>query len=131
MFAEHSIVFITLGAIALGVLGAALAIVFERVAFALAGFFAGAYLAGAVCNAIGTTTPLVLVVVIAGLFSALIATLLMDWAIIVLSAFCGAVAIVFGLDLSPPLSLAAIGTLAVLGTFAQQVALRRRGGQPP
>jgi hypothetical protein len=74
-----------LGGLGAGLIGALLAIFVQRVAFIVAGFFAGAYsayLLAPVVGAGGASLPLAIAGAVIG---AIAAILLMDWAIIVLS----------------------------------------------
>ena len=79
-------------AIAAGLIGAVLSMLFERVAFALSGFYATAYLAIIFAAKFGFDIVPVSVIFAAGLLGAFLTALLMDWAIIVLSSLAGAAA---------------------------------------
>ena len=98
-----------------GLLGALLAVVAQRVAFAIGGFFAGSYIALATVAHFGIDTNSNIVVVVGGVVGAVIAAILMDAAIIVLSSLVGAGAIVQAVNLNQParsllfLGLAAAG----------------------
>jgi hypothetical protein len=112
--------------LAAGVLGAILAILAERVAFALAGFYAGAYLALIAAHSFGFASQGTLWLAAGGVIGAVVAALIMDWAIIVLSSLAGAGAIVGAVDLSET-----TGTLAFLILTAVGAAVQARLMAPP
>jgi hypothetical protein len=82
-----------LAAIGAGILGAILGILIERLAFAIAGFFAGGYLAIAVAAHLHAGGNPHIFWIVGGIIGAIIAAMVMDWAIIVLSSLAGAAAI--------------------------------------
>jgi hypothetical protein len=88
-------------AIVMGLIGAVLSMLYERVAFALAGFYAAGYLAIVLAAKLGIDTVTVGVVLTVGLLGALLAALLMDGAIIVLSSLAGAAAIISTIAAAP------------------------------
>ena len=90
---------IWLAAAAAGLIGAIVAMLFQRVAFALAGFYAGAYLALIAAERFLPGAVGVGAVIVGGLVGAIAAALIMDWAIIVLSSMVGAALIVSSLAL--------------------------------
>jgi hypothetical protein len=102
-----------------GLLGAVLAVLAERVAFALAGFYAGAYLAlvSAHSFAIGDHSTLLLVA--GGVIGAVLAVLVMDWAIIILSSLVGAGAIVAAAGMGQPTGALVFVVLTVVGAAIQ------------
>ena len=108
--------FIGLGA---GLLGALLAILAQRVAFALAGFYAGAYFALIVAQSFGAGGHNILLYAVCGVIGAVLAALMMDWAIILLSCLAGAGAIVVTLGLGPTMSPIVFVILLIAGTFVQ------------
>jgi len=103
-----------------GLLGALLAVIFERVAFALAGFYAAAYLALILLDRLGVGGAATVTVLLSGLAGALVAALVMDWAIIVLSALVGAAAIVAVFALPPVIEIALFIVLATVGVAVQR-----------
>lgn len=119
-------------AAAAGVIGALLAILFQRVAFALGGFYAGAYLALVAAERFlpGAAGPLT--AIIGGLLGAVAAALIMDWAIIVLSSMVGAALIVSSIGLGNLGSLLAYVGLVAIGIIvqAQLTRGRARGAAP-
>ncbi len=80
--------------IGMGLVGAVLAIVYERVAFGLAGFYAAVFLVIAYADKLGFADMPAVTPYVAGIIGALLAVLLTDWTIIVLSALTGAAVIV-------------------------------------
>jgi hypothetical protein len=86
-----------LAAVAAGVVGAVLGIFIQRLAFAIGGFFAGWYLAFAIATQMHAPGDTNIWMIAGGILGAIVAALVMDWAIIVLSSLVGAAAI-----LSPP-----------------------------
>ncbi len=105
VFAEQTEAVRILIAIAAGALGAIIAVVLNRVGFAIGGLYAGGYLALSIANAAGSSGNHLVWFVIGGAIGAIAAALLMDWAIIVLSALVGAGAIVDVAGLTPLVSL--------------------------
>jgi len=82
-----------LAALAAGVVGAVLGIFIQRLAFAIGGFFAGGYLAIAIATQMHAPGDPNIWLIAGGVLGAIIAALVMDWAIIVLSSLAGATAI--------------------------------------
>jgi hypothetical protein len=76
-----------LAALAAGVVGALLAMLAQRVAFALGGFYAGGYLALLAGESLQPGGNLSLWLIVGGVIGAVIATLVMDWAVIVMSSW--------------------------------------------
>jgi hypothetical protein len=81
---------ILLVAIIAGLLGAVIAVFAQRIAFALAGFFAGGYLVLMAGQLFGTYSANELFFMIGGITGALLTAVFMDWAIIMLSCLAGA-----------------------------------------
>ncbi len=108
-------------AIGMGCLGALLAILAQRLAFTVAGFFAGVFLAVRVSQflALPENGAMLWVIIGIGLIGAVIATLIMDEAITVLACLVGAGAIVGELPLSPLLDFVVFVILAVAGFLIQ------------
>jgi len=102
-----------------GLLGALVAVVAQRIAFAIGGFFAGAYIALGIVEQFNLGVNPNILAVVGGVIVAVIATMVMDAAIIVLSSLVGSGAIVQALDLQQPVrSLLFVG-LAVVGIVIQ------------
>ncbi len=111
-----------------GIIGAVLAMLFQRVAFALAGFYAGGYLAIFVVQWFGWGV-LDLTILVGGVIGAVLATLVMDWAIIVLSSFVGAGLIVASLGLDSLQGAILAGVLAAVGILVQGTLMRSKYSQ--
>lgn len=127
LLADTQLVIQLLAAVAAGVIGALLAVVFQRVAFAIGGLFAGVYLAHGLAVSLGVDPEFqVIWLAIAGAVGAVIAALAMDWAIIVLTALVGARAIVDALDISDGISALLFVILTALG-----IAIQARQFSPP
>jgi Domain of unknown function (DUF4203) len=103
-----------------GLLGALLAVLAERVAFALAGFYAGAYLALEAARSFGTGDHSTLWLLAGGAIGAVLAALIMDWAIIVLSSLVGAGAIVGATSMGPTTAALVFVVLTVVGIVVQE-----------
>lgn len=117
-------------AVIIGALGALLAVFAQRFAFGLGGFYVGGYLALNLAKAGAITSNAMLVwFAIGAILGAIIAVVLMDWAIIILSSLAGAGAIVDALVLSPAVSLAVFIGLAILGIIVQARQLEPRRTQ--
>lgn len=114
-------------AIAVGLIGAVLSMLFERAAFALGGFYAAAYIAIVLAAKFGFDATPVNVVLAVGVLGALLATLLMDWAIIALSSLAGATAIVSTVAAEPIGETAFFFVLVTIGVLVQWAVLARRG----
>jgi hypothetical protein len=108
-----------------GILGAILAISFQKVAVALAGFAAGSYIVVNVMGLFGRTDgPLIwLPYVIGGLIGAIILFIVFDWALIILSSLAGSSVIVQSIELGPQLEILIFIGLIILG-FAIQFATK-------
>ena len=111
--------------ILLGLGGALLAVFFERLAFALAGFYCGVFLAAGLSLETGLFPQSILLLLAGGLVGAVLAALVMDWALAALSALAGAGAVVMALPLSPGFKAALWLGLALMGYFFQMGRLRR------
>ena len=112
-----------------GVLGLLLALLVQKVAVAVAGFFIGAYL---VAGALGWQLPPLrpgqqLVLLLAGVVAAILALVLFDLALILYSAIAGASLIVENvhLRLSGSARLLALVVLAAVGAAFQAQMLQR------
>jgi hypothetical protein len=102
-----------LAAIGAGLIGVLLAVFAGRVAFAIGGFFAGAYIALMIVQHFGIAVNPNVPLVVGGVIGAVIAAALMDTAIIVLSSLMGAGAIAQEIDVTQPVrSLIFVGLVA-------------------
>jgi hypothetical protein len=116
-------------AILAGVVGIVLAIFVQKVAVAIAGFFAGGwfalqFLGLSLGHAQGTD---LIIFVVAGVIAAILALVLFNFALIVLSSLAGADLIVEALRPGPELARIALIGLAVVGITVQMgITARRR-----
>lgn len=108
-----------------GLIGALLAVLVERLAFALVGFYAGAYLGLIGAQSFGVGGNTILLFAVSGLIGAVFAALIMDWVIIVLSCLVGAGAIVVSLGLDQMVGLLVFIVLAAVGIFFQAKVMAR------
>jgi hypothetical protein len=106
-------------ALGAGFLGALLAVLVQRVAFALAGFYGGAYLAFIAAQSFGAIGVSIPLFIVGGVVGAIIAALITDWAIIVISSLVGAGAVVQALVLGKPISIMVFLVLATAGILVQ------------
>jgi hypothetical protein len=124
---------IVLVGIVIGVAGAALALVLQRIALAVAGFLAGGYVALGLLGLLGggAQRATLLPFLLGGAVGALLIVFLFDWALIVLSSLTGSSVIVQSLDLGPALqALLFLGLLAI-GIASQARMMRRQNAAPP
>jgi hypothetical protein len=108
-------------AVGAGVLGAIIGIFVQRLAFAIGGFFAGGYFAVAIAARFGLAGDPNVWAIVGGVIGAILAALLMDWAIIVLSSLAGAAAIMspFQPKLDPKIAAAIYLVLVAVGIVFQ------------
>jgi len=108
-----------LAGLGLGIIGAVLSMFFQRLVFALAGFYAGSYLALAGALAYGIMTNNIILLFAGGIIGAIVAALIMDWAIIILSCLVGAGAIVVSIQTGKILSPVIYIALVIIGVAIQ------------
>lgn len=110
-------------ALGVGIIGALVAILLQRMAFVLAGFFAGFFIVLMAAQSFGLNDISAILFVFGGAVGAVVGYIFIDWAIIVLSAMIGAgviVNVLIGvLRLSPVISMAFFISLAVIGAVVQ------------
>jgi uncharacterized membrane protein YccC len=108
------------GGLAAGLIGSVLALFFQRVAFGLAGFFAGAYLGVLVVQTTGLGGGNSIIgFAVGGLGGTVAALLLMNWAIIIFSSLVGAGAILTQLPLGPRALALVFVALVIIGIMVQ------------
>ena len=112
--------------VAVGFIGAVLAVFFQRVAVIGAGFLAGGYLVTTLLGmfSVNPASTSWLPFIIGGILGALLMTVIFDWALIVLSAMTGAVLIANFAQLGQPKP---ITTFLIVGLFILGVILQ---GEP-
>ncbi len=118
-----------LGGLGAGLIGALLAIFVQRVAFILAGFFAGAYFALLLAHPLGVTGASLILAVACGIIGAIVAAMLMDWAIIVLSCLVGAGAVVSRLGLRDANTAIVFLVLVIVGILVQAKLMEHTEGK--
>jgi hypothetical protein len=118
-----------LAAVVGGILGAILGMFAQRVAFSIGGLFAGGYLGLALAHGAEIPGEPIVWLAVGAILGAIIAALVMDWAIIVLSSLAGAAAIVgtarAQFDLEATVAMLLVVALALLGIVVQGRRLRR------
>jgi hypothetical protein len=119
-----------MAALLLGILGAVLGILFQRVAFAMGGLFAGGYLGLALAQTADAPGEPLAYFVVGAILGAFVAALLMDWAIIILSSLAGAAAIVDQFKLSPSAAAVLFVALAAIGILVQARRLPTAASRP-
>jgi len=110
---------------AAGLLGALLAVFAERIAFSVAGFFAGSYLALIVAESLVGNGHSIVWFSVGGVIGAMFAALVMDWAIIILSCLVGAGAVLQAVDLGQTMSVIVFVVLVSAGVVLQSRLMRR------
>lgn len=116
-------------AIGIGLLGAVLAIVLQKVAVVLAGAAAGGLWALHLAEQAGLASPLPLVAfVVAAILAAILAALLFEWALIILSSLTGASLVVQAVTLTAGAETVLWIVLLVVGIVVQ-AQLRTRSGR--
>lgn len=127
----HSRWLIWATAVLAGLAGALLAVLLQRVAFIMAGFYGGGYLAIILVQSFGWPISETLVTVVGGIIGALFVALAVDWAIIVISSLAGSSIIVSALELQSIMGLFIGGVLAGLGIIIQTAYLRKTSNSAP
>ena len=114
-------------AIVLGILGAMLALVLQKIAIAIAGFLVGGHLATTIMVAFVNTQAQYfgLTFIIGGIIGALLLLLLFDWALILFSSIAGAELIATNLHLPPTGTTILVIVLTVFGIVVQSAMLSR------
>ena len=118
-FAGHQQWVILLVAMATGLIGALLAVFAQRVAFALAGFFAGAYITYLLTHLYGLYEMNVFLSLAGGVTGAVLAVIFIDWAVIALSSLVGAGIIIDALNPGQTTGLIIFTLLVSAGVFFQ------------
>src|SRR5919197_794969 len=114
-------------ALVLGLIGALLALFFQKIAIAVLGFLAGGKLAGAIAAAflIQYAQYSTVIFLVGGLVGAILLLVLFDWALIVVSALIGAHLIQSTIVLPASGSTIVLIGLAIIGILVQATSLRR------
>lgn len=121
---EVIILVVSIGA---GIIGALLAIFFQRVAVGLGGFAAGGYIAMSLLNGFGVQTNQMVWIVLfgSGIIGALLLFVIFDRALIVLSSISGASLLAQAVQLHPTVEWVSFFMLLVIGVAFQSMWLRK------
>jgi hypothetical protein len=113
-----------------GIIGALLAVVLQQVAVGIAGFIAGGYVVISFLNLIGVQEPLLswILAAVGAVAGLVLAVMLFDWALILLSSAAGATLLVQSLVLAPPLNFIIFAAALILGILIQ-TAMMLGGGE--
>ena len=124
---QPSSVLALLVVLALGVLGALLALFLQKIAIAVLGFLAGGKLASAIAAAffVHYAQHSTIIFVVGGIIGAILLLAVFDWALIVASSFIGAYLIQSAILLPPTGSTIVFIGLAILGIVVQAASFRR------
>ena len=118
-------------AVAAGLVGALAAIFLQRIAVAVTGFVALAYLVWEVGPEIGLGGQVeTVVMLVAGVLGAIFASLLFDWALIFLSSLIGSAILVDAFGLEQQAAIVVMVVLTVAGISIQSNMLKRDKGKP-
>lgn len=117
---ESRVVILTV-ALAMGLLGAVLAIFLQYLAVGLAGFLAGIYLITAFSSLLKLeiNSYLWLFAIVGGVIAAVLALMLLDWALIILSSLVGAILVCQALQLQQGMAVLVFVVLAAVGMLIQ------------
>lgn len=117
---QSETVILTISLIA-GLLGAVVAVMLQKVAVGIAGFFAGGYVVYYLIDFLTMDVGQFfwLAVIAGGILGAVLAGSMFDWALILLSSASGAMIIVQSLNLPSPLSIVVLAGLFIVGILMQ------------
>ena len=123
----HSNLFLLILATISGVIGAVLALFFQKLAIGLAGFAGGGYIALNLLNLFGIRIEQAvwLPYLIGGIIGALLLFFIFDWALILVSSLAGATLIIQAAKLSPGIEMAVYFVLIIAGIVIQTVLYRK------
>ncbi len=113
-------------ALLVGLVGALLAIFFQRLAIGVAGFLAGAYLASRFSSQLVTQLkiPTLVIIIVGGVIGLILMYIIFEWALILLSSLAGAILVVDGLKLAGLIAVIAGVFLFVIGIIFQSILSR-------
>lgn len=112
-------------AVLLGVIGAILSLLIQKLVIAVAGFGAGGFLGAALLHALNLESLAWLGFILAGIFGAILMLVVFDWALILLSSLLGAALVADGLAVNNQLTAIVFLVAAVVGLIVQSAELRR------
>ena len=113
-------------ALIIGLVGALLAVFFQGVAIALAGFIAGGYISIIIAGLLGFSAAdqlIWIVSLIGGILGAVLLFILFEWALILISSLSGASLIVQTTELGSDMKILLFIVLVIFGTIFQAVLL--------
>ncbi len=115
-------------ALAVGALGAALAVMLQKIAIGLMGFLAGGYLVYLLLPTLSIQLGnlIWLFVILGGILGALLASTMFDWTLIILSSALGANVIVSHLVMPQPFPVVITIALFIFGLIVQSKLMRGR-----
>ena len=116
-------------ALAAGVIGALLALFLQRLAIGIAGFLAGGYILTSILAVAGLTvtgTAYWILYLAAGIVAGILAIVLFDWALIILSSLVGALLIAQSLAIGQTLMWLLVIVLFIIGVAFQAGMMGRR-----
>lgn len=142
LFAGQPEWMILLCALLIGAVGAVLAILFQRVAVGIAGFFAGGHLSLLLLRSLGFPQQdfaAAIAFVAGGIVAAIVFVYMLDWALIVVSSLLGSATIAGAADQPYPTELFIFAGLFGVGVIVQAIGMRAlfrreafaRDGGPP
>ena len=110
-----------------GIIGAVLALFFQKIAIGLAGFAGGGYIALNLLNLLGIRLEQIiwLPYLVGGIIGALLLFFIFDWALIFVSSLTGATMVVESTNLSPEVELIVYFALFIAGIVIQTVLYRK------
>jgi len=110
-----------------GIVGAVVAVFFQKIAVGLAGFAGGGYIALNLINLLGVRLDQLiwLPYLIGGLIGAMLMFFIFDWALIFISSLAGASMIIQALSLNPRMEFGLYLALVISGIVIQTVLYRK------
>ncbi len=123
-----------------GIVGALIAVVFQKIAIGLAGFAGGGFMAVNLLRFLNleSDTLLWLSYIVGGIIGAILLFMVFEWALIIVSAFAGAMVIIQTVNLNPRITPWALISLFVFGIVIQtflflraRTAIKQRKRQIP
>ena len=111
----------------MGIIGAVLAVFFQKIAVGLAGFVGGGYISLNLINLLGVRLDQLiwLPFLIGGLIGAMLLFFIFDWALIFISSMAGASMIIQALSLNPGMKFGLYLALVIFGLAIQTVLNRK------
>ena len=122
-----------------GIVGALIAVVFQKIAIGLAGFAGGGFMAVNLLRYLNleSDTLVWLSYIVGGIIGAILLFMVFEWALIIVSAFAGAMVVIQTVDLNPRITPWLLFALFVFGILIQTLlflrarAAKKNQGQIP